>query len=435
MHPLTGDKATVLDALGKTVQTFQNDGDALRQQLNISLQPASEADRQQARLQILGRLQDAYAAESARPDTPQDEAWYLPRSATVAAVQTAMNQHLGPTIEASQSRGVTDATGAPGPAQFSDTDPLWIEVVVDALVTQIRGKANFVTHQNLGDFVYPIEDQCKIALVGDWGADNPSARSVGQQIQNLGADYVIHLGDIYYAGQDNEAQSFLKLWPRAGQKRSFALNGNHEMYSGGHAYFEKVLTAPGFGQAASYFGLYNQAWQFLGVDTAYVEHRLLSDQDARLTKQFDWLVDKLKDTSQKNILLSHHQPLSAFALEHAAAAGLRDDIGKLTLAVGAAGASSIYAWFFGHEHRCTIYDDTRTEYRARLIGHGAIPNDIPNGIPDVGCVPFTAINQTRKPDGSGYLISGFALLALDGPTISIQYVNEDGSVWQKEQWP
>lgn len=430
MHPLTGDKATVLDTLGKTVQTFQNDGEALRQQMTASLPAASEADRQRARLQILGQLQDAYAAESARPDTPQDQAWYMPRSATVAAVQTAMNQHLGPTVAESQSRGMTDETGAPGPAQFGDTDPLWIEAVVDSLATLIRGKANFVTHQSLTDFLYPVEDQCRMALVGDWGADNEAAENVRHQIQNLGADYVIHLGDIYYAGQDNEAESFLRRWPKAGQKRSFALNGNHEMFSGGHAYFGKVLAA--FGQPASYFGLYNAAWQFLAVDTAFVEHRLLSDQDARLTKQFDWLVDKLKDTSRKNILLSHHQPLSAFAADHSAAAGLRGDVGKLTLE---AGPFSIFGWFFGHEHRCTIYDDTRTEYRARLIGHGAIPMDIPNGIPDDGCVPFTAINQTPKPDGSGYLTSGFALLTLDGARIAIQYVNEDGGIWQKEQWP
>ncbi len=51
-------------------------------------------------------------------------------------------------------------------------------------------------------------------------------------------------------------------------RNSFALNGNHEMYSGGRPYFNRVL--PSFNQEASYFTLYNDYWQIHGLDTAYV---------------------------------------------------------------------------------------------------------------------------------------------------------------------
>jgi len=47
---------------------------------------------------------------------------------------------------------------------------------------------------------------------------------------------------------------------------------------------------------------------------------------------------------------------------------------------------------------------------------------------------FTAINQMPRSDGSGWAIGGFAYLSLNQASISIQYVNEDGSEWQSEVW-
>jgi predicted phosphodiesterase len=56
-------------------------------------------------------------------------------------------------------------------------------------------------------------------------------------------DFTIHLGDVYYVGDDNEVrENFLGektspyapvRWPM-GAKGSFALNGNHEMYADGN---------------------------------------------------------------------------------------------------------------------------------------------------------------------------------------------------------
>ncbi len=203
------------------------------------------------------------------------------------------------------------------------------------------------------------------------------------------------------------------------------------MYSGGHAYFEEVL--PRFGQKASYFGLFNQNWQLLGVDTAYVDHRLTSTDEPRLQQQFIWIVDKLRDTARSSILLSHHQPFSAFQPEHDNASGLRDDISKLYEAAGANRPGIICGWFFGHEHKCTIYDDSFSDYKARLIGHGCIPHSIPD-LPEDPPIPFTSMNRTPKPDGSGFAISGFALLELNGPAMNITYINEDGSVFSRETW-
>ena len=64
-------------------------------------------------------------------------------------------------------------------------------------------------------------------------------------LADLKPDHTIHLGDIYYAGAENEVRNkFLALWPAGTSPSapSFALNGNHEMYSGGVGYFQIALT-------------------------------------------------------------------------------------------------------------------------------------------------------------------------------------------------
>jgi hypothetical protein len=43
--------------------------------------------------------------------------------------------------------------------------------------------------------------------------------------------------------------------------------------------------------------------------------------------------------------------------------------------------------------------------------------------------------RQRGLDGSGYAISGFALLTLTGPKMKVEYINEDGSLFASETWP
>jgi hypothetical protein len=426
VNQLTGNRATVLAALQSTIDAFQNDTPVVQSVMNASLQPITEAQRQVVRAQIVQQLQDAYNQAVATPD---DGNWYMPRIPAVALFQTALEQHLGSSLEVSKNRGVVDAAGIPIPEKFGNTDPLWIECVLDGLQALVEGKAPFVTHTHLADFFYPIEDNCTIALVADWGADNESAQNVAQQMKDRHPDYAIHLGDIYYAGEESETKGFLYRFRDIAAKRSFALNGNHEMYTGGQSYFGKVL--PSLQQSASYFGIFNQNWQFLGLDTAYVDHVLTSPSDSRLQNQFDWAVDKLKAPKRSSIVLTHHQPFSAYQPEQDQAASLRDDIGRMDMAIQ---PKTIFAWFFGHEHRCTIYDDSYNDFRARLIGNGCIPH-LPQMPPDIAPpIPYVSINTAARPDGSGYAISGFVLLTLAGPSMKVEYINEDGTLFATENW-
>ena len=228
----------------------------------------------------------------------------------------------------------------------------------------------------------PLPPNAKVALLADWGGDNPAARRIASITTKQQGNIGIHLGDIYYGGIQSECETFLQLWPfqtnikhpeigvPAGS--SFALNGNHEMYSGGEAYFDVVLKA--FGQPQPFFCPENEFWRLIGLDTAYNGGRLKpGDLNDPIARQWNWLIEILKKSDgKKNILLTHHQPVSAHAAEFSASLPLRTDVADL-LATEGVSPEAIFGWFFGHEHRCALYQDSATQFNACLIGNGCIP--------------------------------------------------------------
>jgi hypothetical protein len=127
-----------------------------------------------------------------------------------------------------------------------------------------------------------LPPKATVALLADWGGDNPAARHIASVVRKQQPTHAIHLGDIYYGGVKTECEAFLQLWPFQTNSRypelgvppgtSYALNGNHEMYSGGEAYFDVVLKA--FGQPQPFFCLENDHWRIIGLDTAYAGARL-----------------------------------------------------------------------------------------------------------------------------------------------------------------
>jgi hypothetical protein len=429
LHPITGVKDNLLGAVQNAELAFTQNNAVVQQKLQQAF--PDPVQREQVRQQIINKLG---AAEAGVLKGPDDSRWFVPHDAMAGVAQSAMNNRA----EAIPPAAVAPALAEAPFEQFGPLDPGWIECVVDGFKTQLEGKAPFVQHQNLTDFLYPINNQIKIAIVGDWGGHNDAAERVAAQIRATKPDMLIHLGDIYYAGQENEAEEALAMWPLADPATgaippgtSFSLNGNHEMFCGGRAFFETVFEA--FGQKASYFGLRNASWQILAFDSAYVEHRLLPPEDAaiidaRLTSQWDWLVDKMRNSTLPTILLSHHEPVSAFTTEFGDGVNLRSDYQKFVQAAG----RPVFGWIFGHEHLCTFYDGTIVPF-ARLIGHGCIPHTPPSATQaDLGCTPFSKINTRANADGDG--VSGFALLSFDGGSIDIRYIDEDGNQFAEEVW-
>ncbi len=200
----------------------------------------------------------------------------------------------------------------------------------------------------------------RVAMVADWGTGLYGAPVCAHSIETDAKpfDLLLHLGDIYYSGTQNETRTrFLEKWPKRAGALSRACNANHEMYTGGEGYFRVVL--PAFGQPASYFALQNDDWLLVGLDSAYEDHDLAGDQVA-------WLERIVKDAGKRKVVLfTHHQPYS-----------LLDSQGpKLVTKLGRLLAEKrIFAWYWGHEHRCVLYDaHPAWGLLGRCIGHGGYP--------------------------------------------------------------
>ncbi len=237
-----------------------------------------------------------------------------------------------------------------------------------------------------------------MALAGDWGSGLYGAPVCGKSIEKntYGYTHLMHLGDVYYSGTEDEVRNrFLRYWPRVPNAKNYALNANHEMYTGGHAYFELALKDGRFGQPSSFFVLENSDFVLIGMDTAYKEHDLAEEE-------LPWLGSVLAGAgSRKVILFSHHQPFSRF-----------DNQGtKLQEKLAAALAGrQIFAWYWGHEHRAILYDQHPTwGLYGRCVGNGGYPyfrKDVAH-LPPAGQRP-----GWRRLDGQALVPGG---LLLDKP--------------------
>ena len=197
--------------------------------------------------------------------------------------------------------------------------------------------------------VPPEDHPVRIALAADWGTGTLEAEIVAENIKACFPHYTLHLGDVYYMGDAAEVnENCLGMstknyagvhWP-LGSLGSFALMGNHEMYSGGHGFFQVFLKKLGLfnvdgtlkdPQGASYFCLETGHWLVLGLDTGYHSGGMpflagIPGVNAipclNINARFDgrmlaWLrqtMDSLrgKGSSKKSVLiLTHHQPMSS----------------------------------------------------------------------------------------------------------------------------
>lgn len=169
------------------------------------------------------------------------------------------------------------------------------------------------------------------------------------------------------------------------------------------------VALPFTGQGSSLFVLENSKWLVVGVDSAYEDHQLAGTQVA-------WLTSLIAGAQGKKVvLLSHHQPFS-----------LLDEQGPklVTQLQPLLSAKQVFAWYWGHEHRCVLYEK-RADWNlwGRCIGHGGFPQFRDQ----IGNVPAQAIpnglNWTLLPETP--LSPGGRLL--DGPNLNIpEYGNEYG---------
>lgn len=306
--------------------------------------------------------------------------------------------------------------------KFGPCDAKWIESVIAEGITLFEGRPPFPDGRAPD---VPLADDARVVVVGDWGTGLPGARAVGAQMARCIAEgrregrevHALHLGDVYYSGWREEYEArFMPFWPVASADEavaSWALNGNHDMYSGGHGYFGYLLTDPRFrGQnGSSYFCLLSAHWQLLGLDTAYVDRQLAGEQ-------VRWVTAK-QQGERKTMLLTHHQPFSAFEeVEHPFLKQLQP----------AFDVRPIDAWLWGHEHMCCVYRRKLKPYLGfgSCIGHGGVPVLAPTSKPPADRVEWRFEESEVHEGDDRWQLFGFAVLDFAGPRIHICYYDEHG---------
>src|SRR6266404_439688 len=304
----------------------------------------------------------------------------------------------------------------------------------------------------------------RVCLAADWGTGTSEANDIGVHIAESDPHYTIHLGDIYYVGDNDEVNENCLgkaeaggtirpvRWP-VGSVGSFALNGNHEMYANGNGYFNLFLPTLGIrgsnegspqGQKASFFCLQNQYWKIIGLDTGYnslgfpiLEHIPLIRKipgigpSCRLPRALvKWLREdaKLEEGKRGVILLTHHQYYSAF-----------EDQYTLPARQIARFISRPVLWFWGHEHRLAIYGKFgmkgSVQAYGRCIGNGGFP--VACGQPVINRQPPLVLYDDRLykvVDGMELGFNGFVKLTFAENRMSIDYRDVENRKLMEEEW-
>jgi len=350
----------------------------------------------------------------------QEEMPDVRRRGAKGDVPMITDRHLpGVTARRSSNRRLLD--------QFSITDPGWVSSLVAMGVRWLRKRHAF---NPTPPQPVQIGNRASVILVGDWGTGIPRAQRVGtamrraveQGVRDNRDVQVIHLGDVYYSGWKFEYQNrFLPHWPvkpeEADKIGSWSLNGNHDMYSGGHAYFEYLLKDARFGKQnqSSFFRLYNQNWQLLGLDTAWDDNGLKDPQGS-------WVKQVVDQNKQKTILLTHHQLFSAYEDGPDMGKVLGQKLGPVL------DNNQIHTWFWGHEHRFIIYGPSVNVQNARLIGHGGVPVYMTHAVGDPYIKPAVFEDRRFIPPGGleRWAMFGFVILDFEDSRINASYVDETG---------
>ncbi len=418
-HPFSSQDQNIINVLDSTINRLNAKDPALLQEIANRSGTLDPATLELQRVSIISACQNAKDHIANDPSTASPA--FVSRNPFVGLVQTNIGQNAHALDPPALANLASDWQ------QYGDADPRWALCPIISFFTLNEKPYPFVQQNDLQNFVW-TERRAKftIALMADWGAPNDAAKMISALIKAQQPDYVIHLGDIYYAGTQLECQAVLEMWPLcdpAGKPlvdRCFALNGNHEMYCGARNYFGTILKA--FNQPASFFRIQSEYWQFFGLDSAYAGACL---NHPAVQSQWDWLLGNINARPNlANVFLTHHEPVSARAQEAHDAQRLHADGETL---IRLTRPDAIFAWVFGHQHEAAVYDDSVTRYKARLMGNGCIPHNAQVSIAaddDPLCTPCKFVST--RTWGSGNAISSWALLTVDGPRITVDYIDQDG---------
>jgi hypothetical protein len=281
----------------------------------------------------------------------------------------------------------------------------------------------------------------RVAVLGDCGTGDYTLQRIMQSIVKEEPDYIIHVGDVYYAGtplanSPNASYFFFpgeevgclnNFWPPQYKGRSFTLNSNHEMYSGAIGYFNDALDAANGGtdslfsaqQGSSYFFLQCGDWTLACLDTAYqssVTNAFMNGSIGLPSDIQTRAIQQLRLNPTRTILFTHHNGFEADC----------SAVSPLWAEIKAAFGADPYAWYWGHVHNGIVYNSPIyipiaaptliTNTYARCLGHAALPYGFAQNLLNK---QISWMETNRKPN-SRELYNGWAMLTftLNNNTVS-----------------
>jgi Calcineurin-like phosphoesterase len=304
---------------------------------------------------------------------------------------------------------------------------------------------------NYGVIDWPLANDAKVAIIGDWGTNlylQDSTALLIDLLRTQKPDVILHVGDIYYSGTPNECQAFLtainEAFTSAGVNPVpvFTLPGNHDYYALGYGFYPMLSDLnnqiAGAAQEASYFCLRTAdgRWQFLGMDTGYEDSNPLNQKDPFYAgpwleaSEIVWHKDKLDNFPGATILLSHHQLFSANSKINGMTSSESEFpyLNPMLLNVFEPYfRTKIAAWVWGHEHSLGIFQNGLFGLaKGRLVGASAweeLTSESPYTVnyPQVPYLqPTTWEAPANAPPNDAYLQHSYATIDLstDPPNVS-----------------
>lgn len=303
-----------------------------------------------------------------------------------------------------------------------------------------------------------------LAMAGDWGSGRwddpgrvyPAEVVLGQMLtsgpQGGPPDFMIHLGDVYYAGtpkdslldRDEEGRYFTTQW-RAGSRGALALNSNHEMYSGANGLFE-ALADPLFAaqKCSTYFAIEFGDWLVLGLDSAYYDKSFLFMDGALKDPDQRDFIKNLNPADKLVLVLTHHNPLvytgESFVKEPKTKG---EPPPTLWNDVCTALGKPPEVWYYGHLHNGIVYTSSSAAGKtlARCCGHGSLPignayglcDPSGNLLPTVAYYAHTPLPDPQVPPQTYRVLNGFATVELGGRSITERFYEQgiDAPVWEE----
>ncbi len=333
------------------------------------------------------------------------------------------------------------------PVRYGPDDPDW---VIDVAASMLERLAEGTHPFNPLPAEHEVAEDARVVIVGDWGTGIARAQKVAKVMAEEVADalahgreaHVVHLGDIYYSGTEEEVRRHVLaagMWPVTTEQASagvtsWSLNGNHDMYGGGFGYFQTLLGDERFarqrspdGKPTSFFRLRSPSWDFVALDTSWNTDPLSAGFVGVLEDPQAGFAERVaRESERKLMLLSHHQPVSVYDPE---------DIGtflpkKLAPVLD---GGRVTAWLWGHEHRCMGFEEHLEVKFPRCLGHGGVPvlmeHEPDEHIPPPGIWEERGFSQYG---GDHWGRMGCAILDLSGGQIHVRYRDEEGTTTREE---